>query len=327
MSKFKEDENLVSVIIPCYNSEKNIEQALISLEKQSYKYFNVIIINDGSNDNTDYIIKNYMKLSKMKIDYIKQENAGVSKARNVGLSRANSKYIMFLDSDDVYHKDCIQILVNAMESNNIDAAYSCYSRNIKGIINGNSLTKEHSKIDLSHNELLDNFMYRRGPCCFVNYIYKRQILVENNILFETGVKYGEDLEFIWKYLTHCKSGIYIDKALYGYYNNPNSAMNNISWYNTDVIYAVQRVEKYLEINNDEFINKFKGYMLDRTVWSVAKEFARSNELSLYKRLLKEIDVKKSMKNMSKKGPNIFIKFSARIFCISPSLFFYCIKIL
>ena len=61
MIKCKEDENLVSVIIPCYNSEKNIEQALISLEKQSYKYFNVIIINDGSNDNTDYIIKNYIK--------------------------------------------------------------------------------------------------------------------------------------------------------------------------------------------------------------------------------------------------------------------------
>lgn len=314
----------VSVIIPCYNCEKYIIRAIKSLEIQTYKNFEVIIVNDGSTDSSDEIIKSYLKDTNLKYKYFYQENSGVSKSRNKGIDNANGKYITFLDSDDLYHKDFLQSLVSLIESNDVDTVYCSYTRDISTIIN-ETVTDENSIDILNHNELMNNFMYRKGPCGFFNYIYKNSIVNDFNIRFDERTRYGEDLEFTWKYLIHCKSAVFLNRNLYGYYDNPQSAVNNVSWNITDVIHAIKRVERYMAENNDSFLGQFKLYMYDRTIWAVLKDFAVHDKKEMFEKLIKTYQVKKAMKNMVLRGPHILIKISAILFLINEKLFYNIIK--
>lgn len=319
------DSALVSVIIPCYNAEKSIKKTLESLENQSYKNFEVMLINDGSTDKSDLVISEYLKKSKLNCRYIKQQNKGVSKARNMGIKNSKGKYITFLDSDDLYHERYIEDLLNTIENKIVDTVFCSYTRDL--IYKDRSKNKIKSSIKyLKHNELMKFFMYRIGPCGFFNFIYKKSIIEEFNIYFDESTKYGEDLEFSWKYLTHCNNGIFINKPLYIYIDNPNSAVNNISWEITDVLHAIKRSEKYICKNEDSFSHQMCEYMYDRTIWAVCKSFAKAKNIALFNRFINEYDVRKSMKQMVKKSPNIIIKISSVIFLINHKLFYNLVKI-
>ena len=212
-----------------------------------------------------------------------------------------------------------------MLQRNVDTVYCSYSRNIKKVLEEcNSYNNDLIRV-LSHEQLMNNFMYRKGPCGFFNFIYKKSIIDEYKIRFNEYSKYGEDLEFTWKYLCHCRNGIFLDKSFYGYYNNPDSAVNNISWRITDVLYSIKRVEKYIINNSANFNVKFKNYMYHRTLWAIAKEFAKADRYDLFKKLVDEYDLKNSSKYMIKNSNNIFIIISSIIIIISPKIFFKCIK--
>ena len=103
-----EKQPLISIIVPCYNTEDYIEQCLDSLIHQSYKNFEIILVNDGSTDDTDAKIQPY--LSDDRIKYIIQENKGLSGARNTGLDIMKGEYVCFIDSDDFIHKDYVKSL-------------------------------------------------------------------------------------------------------------------------------------------------------------------------------------------------------------------------
>ena len=103
-----EKQPLISIIVPCYNTKDYIEQCLDSLIHQSYKNLEIILVNDGSTDDTDAKIQPY--LSDDRIRYIIQENKGLSGARNTGLDIMKGEYVCFVDSDDFLHKDYVKTL-------------------------------------------------------------------------------------------------------------------------------------------------------------------------------------------------------------------------
>jgi glycosyltransferase involved in cell wall biosynthesis len=110
---------LVSVIIPAYNAAKTITKTLQSVFDQNYIHIEIIIVNDGSTDNTEQVLSQYFD----KIKYIYQANAGVSVARNTGYTEAKGEYIQYLDADDLLAKDKISIQVEALKNNNAEVAY------------------------------------------------------------------------------------------------------------------------------------------------------------------------------------------------------------
>lgn len=325
MSTYNNDID-VSVIIPCYNAEKNILKVFKSLEQQKYSNFEVIIVNDGSTDKTDNIIRSYLKKSNLNYKYLKQDNYGVSVARNKGIENSCGKYITFLDSDDIYHEYYLELLINMICNKNVDTVYCAYTRDILNINVKEKIDKNKLDIQyLNHKELMKNFMYRKGPCGFFNFIYKKSIINEYNIRFDENTKYGEDLEFVWKYLVHCKDGIFIKGNLYGYYDNPESTVNNINWRITDTLAVIKRVEEYMYKYNDVFIEKFKKYMYHRTVWAIAKDFSKNGNKQFFYRFSHEYNVKESMKMMLKNSHNIFIKVSSLIYCINKKYFYYILN--
>ena len=112
---------LISIIIPVYNVEIYIEQCLDSIKKQSYQNFEVIIVNDGSQDNTESICKKIAQ-SDARFKYFSKENGGVSSARNFGLDNANGHYITFIDGDDWVDPNHLEILIKSITENNSDIA-------------------------------------------------------------------------------------------------------------------------------------------------------------------------------------------------------------
>ena len=108
---------LVSIIVPVYNVEKYLERCIDSLVNQTLKDIEIILVDDGSTDDSGNICDKYAKKDK-RIKVIHKENGGLSDARNIGLSIANGRYLQFVDSDDFIHKQMIEILYNTIINNN-----------------------------------------------------------------------------------------------------------------------------------------------------------------------------------------------------------------
>jgi len=119
---------LVSIIVPVYNTEKYIRQCLDSILNQTYQNFECLLINDGSSDNSADICREYVA-KDARFRYFEKENGGVSSARNLGMERSGGAYITFIDSDDWLENDALQLLHGALKKENADISigrYNCY---------------------------------------------------------------------------------------------------------------------------------------------------------------------------------------------------------
>jgi len=178
---------MISVVIPCYNSEDTIKRALTSVYDQTYKNFEIILVDDGSIDRTRLVIEEFF-LNKSSINhkYIYQENSGPSKARNTGVEASSGKYIAFLDSDDEWHERKLELQVNIIEEKNLDFIGSTYT--------------------------YENFSnFEEKYCNILKYDFKKLILsnkfstpgviIEKELFktlngFDTSMKYAEDYD-LW----------------------------------------------------------------------------------------------------------------------------------
>ncbi|MBZ4027788.1 glycosyltransferase [Lactobacillus johnsonii] len=218
-------EPVVSVIIPVFNAGKNVENCIQSLLNQTYKNFEILIIDDGSTDNTLTILEKYERNKKIKV--IHQTNSGVSTARNLGISKANGKYIGFVDADDRVRPNYLEDLVVAIETEkNIDVA-------ICGFEIQDSLTKavkyktNFSQKIVSAKNVLSHIFDFDGPLGFVwNKLWKKEIIEKNKISFRNDVTMAEDLIFVIEYLLCATSVNITDKINYVYYKNDNSLSSN-----------------------------------------------------------------------------------------------------
>lgn len=190
---------MISIIIPVYNVEQYLQECLDSILSQTYSNFEVILINDGSLDDSSKICDKYAHKDK-RIRVIHQKNSGVSAARNKGIDNANGEWITFVDSDDWLDPD---FLASFQLSNDIDVSVTglCYMRwperfEIK------TWTFEEKIISLSKDfdDIANNNLLEFGTVCCK--AYRRQIIEAYNIRFDTKISYHEDHLFFLQYLQH-----------------------------------------------------------------------------------------------------------------------------
>ncbi|SDB68546.1 glycosyltransferase family 2 protein [Butyrivibrio sp. INlla16] len=255
---------MVSVIIPAYNAGKNIERCLDSICSQSYEDLQIIVIDDGSQDDTYNIIKK-ISLGDSRIIPVHKDNGGVSSARNVALDMVAGEYVFFLDADDVVEKDAIRIMVDAMhetKSDWVSAQYSRWKENGDKLSDfdftvGNSFfSSDNERIKFALNELLP---YRVGYEVWSK-LYKSDIIRDNGIIFPENCKRGEDLAFNLKYLMHAEKITCIALRAIRYIITENSAMgqlNTLSVRISENIKLLEDVYDYIELtNNTAFAKKF-----------------------------------------------------------------------
>lgn len=210
---------LVSIIIPAYNVEKYIEKCITSILEQTYTNIEVIIVNDGSTDNTDEII-DYISQNDSRIRVINKKNAGVSAARNIGIEISTGDYLVFVDGDDYIAPDYVEYMLSLIQNTGSDFCISkcCYTKN-------GEMQTEIEYIEKLKPE--DATALLLSPTIIVgcwNKIFKRSLIVNNNIQFSTKLFYGEGLTFITTVAQLANSmGVGNRKVYYYRRNNEASA--------------------------------------------------------------------------------------------------------
>ena len=213
----------VSVIIPAYNSENYIARCLDSLIEQDEKNFEVIVINDGSKDNTSKIVEEYANKDS-RIILINKENGGVSSARNVGLDNAKGEYIFFVDSDDYLPSDALSDAVKSIETSGVDIvmAKMWHCDNNTGSLREHDLQEPllecaiNPQTENSFLKILTGYALKKGVAySTLAKLYKKEIVDKYSIRFNEELSYCEDVLFNIDYLKNAKSACVRD---YCYYN-------------------------------------------------------------------------------------------------------------
>lgn len=218
--------NLISIIIPAYNSEKYISNTLDSLCNQNYKDVEIIVVNDGSTDNTINIINDYLsKDSRIKV--FTKENGGVSSARLFGISKSKGEWIAFCDSDDTVEADIYTVLLNNAIKYNADISHCGYKMifpsRVVPYYGTNKLILQNTEKGII--DLLDGQQIEPGLC---NKLYKRNILLEfiNSDIMDTSIKINEDVLMNFYLFKLASKSVYEDVCLYNYIVHPESAANS-----------------------------------------------------------------------------------------------------
>lgn len=270
----------VSIIVPAHNAEKDIKRCLNSIINQTYKNIEIIVINDGSKDNTQKIVESF-KNKYNNIILINQENRGVSQSRNIGIDRSTGDYIMFVDSDDFIENTMVALLLNNKDNDLVISNYRRYYNKNK-IINNISIEEKEYDIDafLQNFWKLYNAYIINSPCFR---IYKRKIIDSNKIRFNPKYELGEDLIFNLDYFNYCKK-IYVTKHyLYNYTYTGNSLTNKYRKnYLVIQFQLIKYIEKFFKYNNQ--LNKKNKKEIDKItcdiiISSIQNLFLSSSNLS------------------------------------------------
>lgn len=249
---------LVSVIVPIYNAESELKKCLDSILYQSYHSLEILLIDDGSKDNSLDIISKYMEIDD-RIKCFHQENAGVSSARNLGIDKANGKYLAFIDADDWVSPNFIERLVDTIQGADLaivdlsDGKHEPIRPGKKGMISRESF-----------------FYYIlckiQGSCC--NKLFIRSKIENERIRFPENVYYSEDTIFVMNYYLFCSKVIYCDEILYHYEFHSKSVTHKSEFKNFNIKRVTLLIlSEKLDIwykNENNFIKSCMAYRRIRT---------------------------------------------------------------
>lgn len=268
----------ISIIIPIYNVEKYIEKCLESIKEQTYKNLEIILINDGSTDESEKICKEIIKNDERFI-LISTANYGVSHARNIGLNRVTGNYVIFIDSDDWIEKNMIEELYNKIQEANYDMAICDY------YINDGENQIEHNELSndkiITKKEIMYEHLYASN--LFGGYLWNKLIrkCIINKIIFDERIKIEEDVVFLGNIFENTHKIVYVpQKKLYHYRKRQGSAINfNYSKKDLTKLLALEEILKIKNKYNLKSLGKleYEYYTLARQGRYILKKYNLKNK--------------------------------------------------
>lgn len=238
----------LSVIIPAYNAEKEIEKCINSILNTNHTDFEVIVVNDGSTDNTKQILDRYLDSHLIVIHKV---NEGVSVARNIGIKNATGDYVLFVDADDELEPQALDYLTNYLLDKQLDLLQFSVSTDT---YNQNSCKKNlEYYLNKSYTSSKEAFLYliNHGFYCVWNKLYRREFI--ENITFPKGIKTGED--FIFNCNVFLKQPVVstLDKILYHHIRTEKE---------TTVSRYIDNMDETLLLKKHAFQDIFKFYNIE-----------------------------------------------------------------
>lgn len=283
--------SLVSIIVPVYNAEKYIRECIDSIILQTYKNIEIIIINDGSQDNSGDICDNYA-LQDSRIKVVHTDNEGPSEARNRGIKISKGNLIQFVDADDRINKYMTERLVLSrnFEADLVLCGYKLFKDN--NSVSFNEEVIPNNTYNSSLKEFVKHFpeYFRKklihSPC---NKLFDANLIKKNNLEFPGNIRNGEDLLFNINYLSLCNNITVIQESLYYYiqYNNPTSLTkrykinyleNRKLVFNQIESFLMKYIE-YAPLNHSLIKEIFTNYVINVLENTVQKDFKESKSKS------------------------------------------------
>lgn len=290
----------VSIIIPVYNVENYIERCIDSILNQTFQNFEILLIDDGSTDKSGKICDNY-SLKDSRIRVFHKSNGGVSSARNLGIQKSLGEWIYFCDSDD---EVCLNGIENLLSNAAGDIKFVMYGYNIDSKISycvraNEYISPEEAKIRLfkSPDNSYQGYLWSK--------LFKREVIQNNKLYFDSNIKYNEDRLFIFKYIHTLRSKIfYSSLPVYNHYTNEEGAMcsihkGNYLNYISDLI-AFKRMEELATGQNNQLlknlisISLFDSYFTNKRL---IKKYSRNyrKEIKILNNEIKDIAYCKRIK--------------------------------
>jgi glycosyltransferase involved in cell wall biosynthesis len=227
----------VSVIVPVYNVENYIEKCLYSLVTQTLSELEILVVNDGSKDNSDKIIARFVAQYPERIKVLVKENGGLSDARNFGMCYAEGEYIGFVDSDDYVDPEMYEVM---------------YAKAKEGDYQIVECNLHHTFADYEDTEIGEQITEKKkllmeGRSVVWNKIYKRDWLESTGVNFHKGIIY-EDVEFFLKLIPHIERYAYVEPAFVHYVQRESSINHYSSEKTLDILKVLQELKEYYQQN-------------------------------------------------------------------------------
>ena len=315
----------ISVIIPIYNSEKYLDKCIESIRDQSLKNIEIILINDGSSDDSLRILRQYEKIDE-RVIVIDQKNSGPSSARNKGIDIAKGEYISFIDSDDWVDETMFEEMYDSAKENNSDVVIcdmKLVNKNEEIYITGlnypiRNLSERVMK-EIIFRELLSNSQFNS----MANKIFRTSIIKENNIRLDKDIYYAEDWLFNVEFFRRSKKISYINKAFYYYRRGHESSSSS---YNDDTF---EKVGLWIYRMRKEYANEFglddrlaSDDLYNVLIHCIINEFKRSDisfieKLSKVDNLISRSEVVEVVYKINKN--ELSVKYRYLLYCIKYKL--------
>lgn len=291
-----------SIITPVYNAEKYIQKCIESIQDQKFSDFELLLVNDGSSDNSGGLC-DYYAAKDQRIQVFHKKNGGVSNTRNLGLDKATGKYIIFLDSDDYFTPDTLVVCKDIIAENSLDILqFSLQGILSNGAPSNNTTIRHDTTETLSPDDYLKKGQLQvcAGGSCI-----KRSIIEDYNIRFDEKIKLAEDQLFIISSILHSKRIKYEDIVLYNYLDNPESATHiNKS---KDVTNSIKALEDFIKANPQS------NDILNRQILNFVCILLRNRDMSIS-------EISKIVKNKSFKYSKK-LRIGEKFFCILSKISF------
>ena len=233
------DEKLISVVMPVYNVEKYLREALDSVVNQSYRNLQIILVDDGSTDRSGIICDEYAAVDD-RITVIHQNNAGAGAAKNTGLDHVKGEYFSIIDSDDYIEPSMYEKMIGYLESYQADVV-QCLFRNVfvNRKVDRQYLIKSKDVRIINRNKFLKEYLYDWKYAIFANKVFKSSLL--KAIRFPVGRKIDDEF-FTYKLICNAEYIVNTKEVFYNYRMRRSSVMND----NTDKQLILDRIDCFVE---------------------------------------------------------------------------------
>lgn len=300
-------DKLISIIVPVYNAENTIGTCVDSLVRQSHKLLEIILVDDGSTDNSGKICDE-LAIKDNRIKVIHKDNEGVSVARNTGINKAAGYAITFVDADDTLDINAVSLMLNKMLNNDCDIVMCDYS-----IIYSDHMEKHVYREDdfcldkKGVSEFLDDALKPQSGVGFIwGKLFNREFLIRNNLLLNDNLTAAEDAEFMLRTAFYADRVSFVAKSLYNYLHNTVSAVRS---FRTDY---VERYRKSLSVMYDFLVdNGLSKHLVtyDNCVlyhlllivvnysFNPAREDTKKEQIAAFKKLVKDPFFANAMKSL------------------------------
>jgi glycosyltransferase involved in cell wall biosynthesis len=307
------DNFKVSVIVPVYNASQYIGRTLDSIFNQDFDSFEVIVIDDGSTDNSLEIINQKLSGTEIPNKVIHQENSGVSVARNVGIEASTGDYLVFIDADDYVSQNHLSSLYNG----ETDFSLTLYAK-----VEGDKMTSldTFSEDMISAYDFIKMELNMQMTFNFFQLMYRASIIKDNNVRFTPGIVYGEDTEFAHKALNYGDKIAINNNVTYYYVQHPDSAIKTTEYRRFGIVKIFEDIAEFYRKNNKpEFADLIITSRIPKAIFGNMNFFFYNGyDFDEVMGKMKELDLLTKLSRFEGDGK---FKLKIKLFLLNPKIYY------